>query len=73
MEAMAIRGELTYVNTDRGTVHIVDKADNETAFAGITPDTQLPRSTTWRDLIGQDVDVIIVDGKVSEIYIALEE
>ena len=71
MEAVDIKGELTYINTDRGIVHIIDKADNETVIADITSDTQLPRSTGWEDLIGQDVEAIIIDGKVSEI--ALEE
>ena len=67
MEAAAIKGRLTYVSEKRGVIDIMGEADNEAYNADITPDTQLPGSTGWEDLIGQDVEAIVVDGKVTKI------
>jgi hypothetical protein len=72
MEAMVIEGQLTYINTDQGEIHITDKDDGKYTLLNITTDTQIPLAE-WEDIIGRDVEAIVIDDEVRNIVLISRE
>ena len=72
MKATVMKGQVTYLDTEQGIVHITDKVDDEAVAVYSTPDTQLPQSLNWEDLIGQEVEAIVINDKAKEIYLIEE-
>ena len=73
MEGTVIKGELTYFNTSKGMIHIKDEVDGADIFLDITAATQLSEPLNWEDLIGREVEAIVIDDKTKEIYLTEEE
>lgn len=70
MEATAVVGELVYVSTDQGRAVVEYGTDGEQLHFKLDERTN---NTRWKDLIGQTVKVIAIDGVVKEIGLATEE
>ena len=70
MEASVLKGQLTYINTDKNYINITD--DGESIRVEIIPETRIP-TNEWQEIIGHEVEAIIIDSKVKTIEFAGEE
>ena len=66
MKSAVIRGQLTSVDTDSGDIDITME-DGESMRLKPTSQIEPACLLSWADFIGEDVDVIVFDGKVKDI------
>lgn len=71
MKCAVIKGQLTFIDTDSGNIDITIE-DGEPI--GLNPISQIEHACllSWVDLLGEDVDVIVFDGKVKDIRRTIE-
>ena len=73
MHAEALKGKLTYVDTEEGRIEIVDKANGRVIAVDIDDQTEVPMPYGWEGLVGEEVEAVVIDGKIKSIYLLLEE
>ena len=68
MKASVIKGQVTYIDTERNIIEITDRKDGECTESILTSETCLPYGVKeFSEIIAKDVEVIEVDGKVDDI------
>jgi len=72
MHAEVFKGQLIYVDTEEGQIQLMDKADNQVTTLNIDADTSLPGMIGWEGLLGDDIDVVVIDGKAKNVYVKEE-
>jgi hypothetical protein len=71
MTGIVFRGQLIYVDTEKGEIQILNKDSSQKEF---TIDSNIKwRDSDWENLLGQIVDVIVIDDKVKRIYVIDDE
>lgn len=73
MNAIVWKGQLVYVDTEKGQIQIVDEADGRVITLNIDASTKLPRYENWEDLMASDIEAVVVDGKIKTIYLVVED
>lgn len=73
MHAEVLRGQLIYVDTEEGQIQLMDRGNNGVTVLNIDADTRLPGRNDWENLVGDDIDVVIIDGKTKNVYYVEEE
>ena len=73
MKAFITKGQLIYIDTDEGEIQIMDRADGQITELDIDTHTRLPASYGWEDLVGNDVEAIVVGGKTAIVCLLAEE
>ena len=68
MHAEVFRGQLTYIDTDDGQIQLTDRADNKVTTLDFDADTHLSSLHGWGSLVGDDVEVVVIDGKTKDVY-----
>lgn len=68
MHAEVFRGQLTYVDTDDGQIQITDRTDNQVTTLDFDADTRLSSLHGWESLVGDDIEVVVIDGKTKEVH-----
>lgn len=71
MLGQVFSGQLIYIDTEAGKIRVLDRDDNRWTELNIDADTQLPFNLgrDWESMLGDDVDVIVIDGKTK--YVSL--
>ena len=72
MHGKVIKGQLTYVDTEEGQIQLMDD-DNQVTTLNIDAGTRLPYRNDWENLVGNDIEVVIIDGKTKNVYLEMEE
>ncbi len=72
MHAELFKGQLIYVDTEEGRIQLMDRADNRVTALNIDTDTSLPGMNAWESLVGDDIDVVVIDGKTTNVYVEEE-
>ena len=72
MHAEVFKGQLIYVDTEEGQIQLMDRADNRVTALNIDADTSLPGRNDWESLVGDDIDVVVIDGKTENVYVEEE-
>ena len=73
MHAEVLKGQLIYVDTEKGRIQLMDRADNRVTTLNIDADTRLPGRNDWENLVGDDIDVVVINGKTKNVYYVEEE
>ena len=73
MHAEVLKGQLVYVDTEEGQIQLMDKGDNRVTALNIDADTYLPDRNDWENLVGDDIEVVVIDGKTKNVYVKIEE
>ena len=73
MNAIVWKGQLVYVDTEKGQIQIVDEADGQVITLNIDASTKLPRYENWEDLMASNIEAVVVDGKTKTVYLVTEE
>lgn len=68
MKSKIITGQLRYVDTQKGEIHIMDWFDGKTRYLNVDSQTNLPRGWSWEMLMGNQVEAVTVDGKTTKVY-----
>jgi len=69
MHAEVFNGQLTYVDTAEGQIQLKDRNDHEVTTIDITT---VP-NVNWEELMGFDVEAVVVDGKTKQVYMIKED
>lgn len=67
MNGRVLTGQLTYVDTEDSQIQIMDEDKHQVTDLDIDANTELPGSFCWEDLVGENVEVVAIDGKVATI------
>ena len=72
MHAEVLKGQLIYVDTEEGQIQLMDRADNQVTALNIDAETRLPGRNDWQNLVGDDIEVVVIDGKTKNVYVEEE-
>lgn len=67
MQGQVLKGQLTYIDTEKSIIQILDTADDDVITLDIDAQTHLPGSWGWERLLGEDVEAIVIDGKTKNV------
>ncbi len=70
METVVITGKLTYVNDSASVIHITDKDEATNTVIGLKPGTN---SIDFKPFIGKDIEAILIDGEIQELFLTPDE
>lgn len=73
MNAIVWKGQLVYVDTEKGQIQIVDEADGRLTTLNIDASTELSGNWDWEDLMASNIEAVVVDGKTKTAYLVTEE
>jgi len=73
MRAGVVKGQLIYVDTEDGQIQVMDSVDHQVTDLSIDENTRLPANSSWEELVGDDIEVVVIDGKTQNIYLLTEE
>ena len=73
MRAVVLAGQLVYADTEDGKIQIMDRTDHHVTDLNIDQDTKLPIGHSWEMLMGNDIEAIVIDGKMQNVYLLTEE
>ena len=73
MQGRVLKGQLTYIDTGKSQIQILDRADDEVTTLNIDAQTCLPGSWGWERLLGEDVEATVIDGKTKNVCLIEEE
>lgn len=73
MRAGVVKGQLIYVDTEDSQIQVMDKADHQVTDFNIDENTRLPANSSWEELVGDDIEVVVIDGKTQNVYLLIEE
>lgn len=73
MRAGVVKGQLIYVDTEDSQIQVMDKADHQVTDLNIDENTRLPANSSWEELVGDDIEVVVIDGKTQNVYLLIEE
>lgn len=69
MRLEVFTGQLTYVDTKEGRIRLTDRHNREVTGLDITSIPNLH----WEELVGGDIEAIVIDGKTKDLYPIIEE
>ena len=72
MQGQVFKGQLTYIDTEKSQIQILDRVEDDVTVLDIDAQTQLPRSWGWERLLGRDVEAIVIDGKTKNVWLIEE-
>lgn len=73
MHAEVFKGQLIYVDTEEGQIQLMDRSNNGVTVLNIDADTRLPGRNDSGNLVGDDIDVVVINGKTKNVYYVEEE
>jgi hypothetical protein len=66
MKGCVYDGQLISVNTETGHIEVMEN-DGESYLLPIDSNTRLRLATGWETLLGEQVEVIVIDSKVTKV------
>jgi hypothetical protein len=73
MKGYLYTGKLVYVDTDQGKIGVLEKEDDYERVLIIDERTEYDTRGGWQNMMGSDVEVVVVDGKVTRVDYVVEE
>ena len=73
MHAEVFKGQLVYVDTEKSQIQLMNRGNNGVTVLNIDADTRLPGKNDWGNLVGDDIDVVVINGKTKNVYYVEEE
>ncbi len=71
MRGRVLKGQLTYIDTEKSQIQILDRANDEVTTLNIDAQTS-PGSWDWERLLGEDVEAVVIDGKTKNVWLIEE-